>query len=214
MATRRITRSRVSARFDLNELLKRTQSDRAVRRALRPFIKRSDIKREFGQQVIEEILDRLDQGQGKDGAFTGRAGRYSKSYRESPSFQFLKGGQSTVNLKLTGQMRSFLEILGTDETGVTIGISDSEEAAKAHGHITGGRYLPVRDFLGLPDKRQIQIFENIISDFETAALQQAAEEEAQSLTIIEPAADAGLAADIAAGAEVDDFLLGASFFGG
>lgn len=212
MATRKLSPSRVSIRFDLEEMLRRTESDRRVRRALRPFIGRSDIKREFGQQVIETILDRLDRGQGKDGAFTGRAGRYSDAYKNSPSFQLLKGGNTTVNLRLTGQMRAFLDVLGTDSTGVTIGISDSEEAAKAHGHITGGNNLPVRDFLGLPDEDQLNIFNNVIANVQQVALVQAAQEEAAALTVIEPAADAALTAQQAE--NIDDFILGATFLGG
>ena len=49
-------------------------------------------------------------------------------------------------------MMGLLGIVDEGDNTVTFGWEDSDEAAKAHGHIVGARSLPKRDFLGLNKK--------------------------------------------------------------
>jgi len=105
----------------------------------------------IGQAILDRIVERTESGKGVNGkGFKG----YSTSYKESLDFKaFGKSGK--VNLKLSGDMLGLMDITDQSRNKLTIGWDDSDEAAKAHGHITGGGAggnLPVRDFFGLTQK--------------------------------------------------------------
>jgi hypothetical protein len=151
-------------RIDLVDLLQSTVDDRRKRVALTPIVQREVIKNEFGNRIVDIILDRTDSGIDKEGhAFK----KYSKSYIKSDIFAAYNKSPSNVNLELTGAMKSDLSVTGTDRTGVTIGFKDSEQEEKALRHITGDG-VPVRDFLGVPEKVQKEVLQDIIKSFSDA----------------------------------------------
>lgn len=106
-----------------------------------------DVALSFGQDVIDAILERTESGIDRNDR---RFARYSKEYVESDAFQDFRKSPSDVNLKLTGNMLSQLDIVQLTSDTIRIGVRDSGEAPKAFNHITGDT-VPARDFLGLPD---------------------------------------------------------------
>lgn len=152
--------------IDLISLLHRIEKNPNRRRALTPLLRRESIKREFGNRIIDEIEDRTLQGKDKRGAsFKGRAGRYSKKYRESLKFKVFKGKQTKPNLKLTGSMLSSMYVERTTQTGVILSFNNQEDNDKAEGHVNGANHLPIRDFWGIEDERAGKILDSVLSDF-------------------------------------------------
>jgi hypothetical protein len=105
------------------------------------------LKLAIGQAVIDKIQDRTESGIGLNGkGFR----RYSKQYKSSDDFR-AAGKTDQVNLRLSGDMLELMDITEQSSNTITIGWDDSEDAAKAHGHITGSSKGPrvKRDFFGL-----------------------------------------------------------------
>lgn len=119
-----------------------------------------DYLQRIGREMVNLILARTSQGLDKNrSAFPA----YSKDYRASDDFT-LAGKTSLVNLKLSNDMLSDLSVLEVKKGEIVIGFEDSEQRAKAHGHITGangtGR-LPKRDFLGINSQELTSIMRKI-----------------------------------------------------
>lgn len=101
---------------------------------------------------------------------------YSTAYVASWAFK-ITGKGKRVTLRMTGAMLSDLSLLDNKDGILTFGFESMEQAAKAHGHITGGGRngsLPVRDFLGLPDDHLMTILNSFpkpqkAKEFETFA---------------------------------------------
>ena len=103
------------------------------------------LKQAIGQEIIDRIVSRTE----GNTSLSGRAfKRYSKAYKQSDEFK-AAGKGSKVNLRLSGDMLGLMDIVDERDNTLTIGWFDEDEAAKAHGHITGGGNLPKRDFFGL-----------------------------------------------------------------
>lgn len=107
------------------------------------------LKQAVGQEILDIIKDRT---QKKSKSWEGDAfPKYSKEYKNSLAFKAF-GKTNKVNLTLTGDM---LELMDFDDEGnvLHVGWDDSNEAAKAHGHITGNiakkKSQGKRDFFGL-----------------------------------------------------------------
>ena len=105
----------------------------------------------IGRELVKTIKERTAKGIDKNGA---PFAPYSDEYIESKEFAIARKSPSNVNLKLTGEMLTDLEVLEVDARSGTIvvGYSGGESQAKAHGHITGANgtgNLPVRNFLGV-----------------------------------------------------------------
>jgi hypothetical protein len=156
--------------INLIDALNLTFKDKNKVRAYRPLVKLNQFKTEFGERFIEEILNKLDAGSGVDesgdGHFaTEKLKAYKKSYKESYTFKNY-GKSNTVNLELTGDMRSSLLVLKTTDQGVVIGWDNPEQGLKARGHIVGDNpVLRKRDFFGLEDSKIKQILKDMIKDF-------------------------------------------------
>ena len=106
------------------------------------------LKQAIGQAIIDKIQDRTQKGI----SLAGKAFRkYSKAYKASDDFK-AAGKTSKVNLRLSGDMLETMDIVDETKNTITIGWDDSDDAGKAHGHITGGGSLPKRDFFGLRPK--------------------------------------------------------------
>lgn len=150
-------------KINITEVFNRVYSSKPyeVRRALRDLTHRDSFKHDFGELVIDTIVERTLRGLDKNGdPFPS----YSKSYKESLAFEIYKDG-SRVNLKLTGEMLASMEVIPA-LNGVTIQFVDALNAAKAHGHITGmsGRKGgKVRDFFGVSQAEEESILKRVMN---------------------------------------------------
>ncbi len=94
-----------------------------------------DERRQIGEEIIRFIVDRSKKGKGIGGnAFSGPDGnnKYSENYKNTKDFQIAKRGQRTVNLTLTGEMLSTIEVLDASIPGrIQIGYQDGEESDKS-----------------------------------------------------------------------------------
>lgn len=114
-----------------------------------PASEREAVKREVGEFIITEILQHV--GDAKSPVGGQRDFRsLTTGYAERE-----KGGDRTANLELEGDMLSALDMQSRPGSSIEIGIFDSGEAPKAHGHNTGfeGRFPKYkRQFI--PDENQ------------------------------------------------------------
>lgn len=108
----------------------------------------SSLRQAIGQAIIDKIRDRTADNIGADGK---RFKNYSKTYAESIEFLAYGKSKGDPNLKQSGDMLGFMDIIDESKNKIVIGWDDSDESAKAHGHITGNVGVK-RDFLGLTDK--------------------------------------------------------------
>lgn len=108
----------------------------------------------IGLDIIDHIIERSKSGKDKNNnPFPG----YSKEYTKSFDFKLAGKSKSKVDLTLSGEMLSALEILDTKDGEITIGIpaNDDFNNAKAEGNIKGtyGKDTPIRgkkrDFMGI-----------------------------------------------------------------
>ena len=123
----------------------------------------------MAQALLDKILDKTASSRSR----TGKGFRqYSKTYIASDAFK-AAGKSSKVNMSLSGDMLGLIEATSETANTVTLSWEDSEEAAKAHGHITGGGRLPVRDFFGLNKKDIIAVkreFKQEIADIKDSSV--------------------------------------------
>jgi hypothetical protein len=100
---------------------------------------------DFGRAASKVIRDRT-----LDSKFLNKGAKltYSKSYRESKQFKALKGGQTTVNLKLAGKMLGGIKVFNTTKNTVTLTIRGGLNTKKGFNHDTGDT-LPMRRFWDL-----------------------------------------------------------------
>jgi hypothetical protein len=152
----------LTLKIDLLSLLKSSTSDKQKLNAFIPLIRNEGIKREFGERYIDKILERLDDGLGKDGKLK----KYSKAYINSLTFQAYGKDPNTVNLELTGQMRADISVVRTTPTGCILGFTNDEQEQKAIGHVEGRGNLPKRDFWGLPKSEEINLMKEVIREFQ------------------------------------------------
>lgn len=118
----------------------------------------SQFRQAVGQAVIDLIRERTADKKSWDGK-TFRS--YSDAYADSLEFKAYGKSKNEPNLKQTGGMLNFMDIIDEDQDSITIGWSDGDEAAKAHGHITGNVGVK-RDFFGVTTKE----LEGIKEDFD------------------------------------------------
>lgn len=120
-------------------------------------------RQSFGQAVLDKIRERTEENKDVEGK---RFRNYSKAYAESIEFAAYGKSKSDPNLQLTGDMMAFMDVIDEGEGFIEIGWADSEEAAKAHGHITGNVGVK-RDFFGLrPSEVRdlVEEFSEVIED--------------------------------------------------
>ncbi len=115
----------------------------------------------MGREIIRTIRARTEAGKDKNGsAFHG----YSQEYKDSLEFRIAGKSESHVNLRLSGEMMSGMEVLWANPSSgsVAIGFRDTGDRGKAHGHITGANgKLPVRDFLGISSEELATILSKV-----------------------------------------------------
>lgn len=136
-------------RINLETLIAKTTRGKSkeVKRKARETALSEEFSNLFGQRILSKIRSntRVENKDKKGRPLKG----YSESYKNSDEFKVLKIS-SSVNMTLTGEM---LDAMKATKKGANIEFSftGKDAAAKAHGHINGGNYLPVRDFFGLPE---------------------------------------------------------------
>lgn len=102
------------------------------------------LKNQVGEYLVTAIIDEAESG---SSPVSGKAfKKLSKEYAERE-----KGGDTTPNLDLNGSMFDAMTFVTTD-SGVEVGIFDSEEAPKAYNHNVGDT-LPKRQFIPQPDQK-------------------------------------------------------------
>lgn len=138
--------SEVSQEFDLGELLNVDEVPGFAKTA-------------FAQAAIDKILERTSDGEGNNGRPLKKP--YSKIYQASLDYRAAGKSANEINMALSGDMLGSIQVLEESGSRVTIGLTGNE-AAKAHGHMTGaeGR-LPVRPFFGLNKSEIEEIVSNI-----------------------------------------------------
>lgn len=128
----------------------------------------NDIKDEVGDFVTTSILDYV--GEGKS-PVTGRSfPKLSKAYANEE-----KGGRTLPNLDLNGDMLNALTFKKTD-SGVEVGIFDSEQAPKAYNHNVGDT-LPQRQFIADPKQNFVGDIQKGINDIVNKRIVEAANDE-------------------------------------
>lgn len=113
-------------------------------------------RKQFALEIIETIQRRTESGTGVRKAGTGfttyKFPGYSKSYIESDAFRAYGKSPNRVDLTLTGDMLSSLELLDHWPGSVVIGFRDgTEENAKAEGNQLGS-------YGGSPNPRKARKF--------------------------------------------------------
>lgn len=113
------------------------------------------IRETFFQLAYDKLVDRLDKGLSVDNK---PLKGYSASYKGSLAYDVF-GKDGTVDMQLTGDMISSIDIKKQNSTTLTVGFGSKEESNKAYGHMTGmeghptleGKVRP-RNFFGWSDK--------------------------------------------------------------
>lgn len=123
------------------------------------------LREALGQALMDQMIERTQGGKDREGkSFK----RYSKQYRNSDEYK-ASGKSGRVNMTLTGDMLGLLDIKDQSDNTITLGWDDSDEAAKAHGHITGDPNGPKvrRDFFGLNDSDISRVRKEFKDEIET-----------------------------------------------
>ncbi len=127
------------------------------------FPNSSRLRQAVGQEILDIINKRTKSGVSWEGK---QFKNYSKMYSESLEFEAAGKSKSDPNLTLTGDMLGLMDVIEEEKATITIGWNSSEEANKAHGHISGSVGAK-RDFLGLSAKeaeRVRNLFEDTVRE--------------------------------------------------
>lgn len=118
----------------------------------------------IAQDVIDFMITRTLDGKKSGG---GKFAPYSKEYKDSDDFQLSGKSKSKVNLKLSFDMLSSMELVSTSKGKIKVGYKkDNPEEQKAEGNVRGtyGQKSPIqgkaRDFLLLNNKEERSILKN------------------------------------------------------
>lgn len=111
----------------------------------------SEFRQAVGQAIIDTIQQRTESNRSWLGSrfkdYTNKKGE-PNDYAKSIEFRAYGKSPTNPNLKQTGDMLGLMDIISETPTKIVIGWDEPEEAAKAHGHVTGNVGVR-RDFLGI-----------------------------------------------------------------
>ena len=120
-------------------------------------------RRSIGRDIIEYLRKRTKSGRGEGNQeWKGKAGEYSKGYKSSIDYK-LKAQKGTVDLTLSGDMLTAIEIIQNKKGKLQIGIPFSaSEWGRGKGNILGSyggksNSSKSRPFLKLSDQEVKQI---------------------------------------------------------
>lgn len=105
------------------------------------------LKEVIGQALIDVIVERSKSGKDIDRT---PFKKYPKSYKESDQYAAF-GKTSNVNMDLTGNMLSDIDVKPAPGSIIKLGFRDSVNNAKSFNHMTGDT-VKQRQFFGLRDK--------------------------------------------------------------
>lgn len=106
------------------------------------------LRSEIGQALIDKMVERTEQG--KD--IWGRSfDKYSSEYIDSDDFKDADKSASKIDMTLTGDMLSDVDIIEDRGSQLRIGFTDSTNQKKAANH-SNGVTVPKRFFFGLTSK--------------------------------------------------------------
>ena len=130
------------------------------------FPKNDGLKQAIGQAILDQIKENAENAKFLAGSTTKG---YSKAYAESDNgIVYGKKAGAKPTLRASGDMLESMSLDVSDNANkLVIEFSDSDESAKAHGHVTGGGNLPKRDFFGLDQADINKIrrqFDDAVSD--------------------------------------------------
>lgn len=158
--------AKVKYNINLQSLAKKAYQDKGSQ-----FVKRAQViagtmefKLTYGQLAINEVVRRTQRGLDKNDV---PLAVYATTYKNSLAFQ-IYGKSSSVNMTLSGEMLSSMKVVPLTN-GINLEMIDGFNNDKAHGHINGtisknGKiHLPVRDFFGLTEEREIKLFKTAIT---------------------------------------------------
>jgi hypothetical protein len=157
--------SKVKYKIDLRSLMDRAFDNREKRDKLRSFLTNESFKRAFGFNIIDKIVERTQNKNIDKNNKNFKA--YSKSYIKSDVFDIYGKSRSDINMTLTGDMLSSMDVESVSATAINIYFPDKENNDKAHGHINGIKTKTgkvVRDFFGLPEDEELKVFAKTIND--------------------------------------------------
>lgn len=123
------------------------------------------LKQKIGQAMIDKIIQRTESHKDVNGS---KFAAYSKEYVDSLQFKAFDKTKSDINMKLTGQMLSTLDITADKGSKITIGWDDEQENAKAYNHNVGDT-VTKREFFGLTDQELQEIKAEFKDDVKSAA---------------------------------------------
>lgn len=94
-----------------------------------------DLLENIGNEIKDYITNRVIS---KNQGYGGQKLRspYSKSYQNSIEFDLFGKSATDINMTMTGDMLGAINIITAEGSDLLIGIDD-QNAAKAHGHMTG-----------------------------------------------------------------------------
>lgn len=168
----KLSEDEVSTEINLEKLLGSQSKNREVREA-------------FFQVAYDKLLERLDQGIGADGK---KLGKYSKAYMDSLAYAAF-GKDSTVNMQLSGDMISSIDIVNQDDKKMKVAFKGQDENAKAFAHMTGFQGHPTLDgkvkprkFFGWSDDELLEIAQEFKPRQET---RQSAVSDAQIISLFD-----------------------------
>lgn len=108
------------------------------------FTGQSGLRNAIAQAVIDFVVERTEGGD--DNTWTPFKS-YSEKYKESAEFELAGKSDREINLTLTGNMLSAIDVLSEGRSTIEIGIR-GDEAPKAYNHQVGDT-VPKRAFLGV-----------------------------------------------------------------
>lgn len=139
---------------------------------------RPALKEAIAQEFIDRIVERTESGIDRNNqSFKS----YSNEYVESDEFQAYGKKRGQVNLTLTGNMLGLLDVKDISGNKIVIGWNETDEAEKAHGHISGN-VGKKRDFLGLPVEEVESIKREFIDEVRSTPLDEEAFRERPDFT--------------------------------
>lgn len=116
-------------------------------------IKDDALRQAIGGAIIDKITERTQSGVSLKGRpFKG----YSNTYVKSLTFKVHGKSKGSVDLTLSGDMLSSMEILDNSPKSLTIGFNNELDNAKAYNHNVGDT-LPKREFFGVTQKEKLEI---------------------------------------------------------
>lgn len=115
--------------------------------------KNEALKQRIGQAIIDRIIERNEQNKSVEGGNLKTP--YSKSYAKSKKFELYGKSRGDVNMKLTGDMLSSVDISETRGNQVKIEL-DQGQAPKGYNHHTGDT-VPRRPWFGVNKKELNEI---------------------------------------------------------